>query len=171
MSTTAPNVPTLQTAFAAELKQELHLTRRLLERVPTEQFGWRPHPKSMPIGKLAWHMANLMAFLELSQQGPETDMTTVQWPAAASTTDELLSRFDVTAASVQQAAASIEDEQLHGAWTMRVGERVVGTMPRTRVLRTLVLNHLIHHRGQLSVYLRLLDIPVPSIYGPSADEQ
>ncbi|GAB2951786.1 DinB family protein [Hymenobacter coalescens] len=164
-------LPTLQSAFSNELKQELYLTRRLLERVPTAQFGWRPHPKSMPIGKLAWHMANLTAFLELSQQGAETDMTTVQWPATATSTDEVLQRFDVTAASVQQAVASIEDEQLHGSWTMRVGERVVGTMPRTRVLRTLVLNHLIHHRGQLSVYLRLLDVPVPSIYGPSADEQ
>ncbi|WP_400191396.1 DinB family protein [Hymenobacter sp. B81] len=161
----------LQAVLGQELKFELNLTRRLLERVPTEQFGWRPHPKSMPIGKLAWHMANLVAFLELSQQGPETDMSTVQWPTAATTTDEVLSRFDVTAASVQQAVAGIEDEALHGQWTMRVGERVVGTMPRTRVLRVLILNHLIHHRGQLSVYLRLLDVPVPSIYGPSADEQ
>ncbi|MCC3159274.1 DinB family protein [Hymenobacter sp. 15J16-1T3B] len=163
--------PTLQTAFANELQQELHLTRRLLERVPTDRFDWRPHPKSMPIGKLAWHMANLTSFLDLSLQGTETDMTTVQWPAAATSTDDVLSRFNVTAASVQQTVAAIEDEQLHGPWTMRVGERVIRTMPRRIVLRTLVLNHLIHHRGQLSVYLRLLDIPVPSIYGPSADEQ
>jgi uncharacterized damage-inducible protein DinB len=168
---TASQLPTLQTAFANELKYELHLTRRLLERVPNEHFDWRPHPKSLTIGKLAWHMANLIAFLEVSQRGPETDIAAVQWPATATSTDEVLSRFDVTAASVQQAVASIEDEQLHGPWTMRRGEYVIGTMPRTRVLRVLVLNHLIHHRGQLSVYLRLLDVPVPSIYGPSADEQ
>ncbi|OON67041.1 DinB family protein [Hymenobacter sp. CRA2] len=168
---TATAQPTLQATFAAELQTELQLTRRLLERVPTDQFDWRPHPKSMPIGKLAWHMANLIGFLELSLQGSETDITAVQWPTPATTTDEVLSRFDVNAASIQQVVAGIEDEQLHSSWAMRRGEQVVRTLPRAGVLRVLVLNHLIHHRGQLSVYLRLLDIPVPAIYGPSADEK
>jgi uncharacterized damage-inducible protein DinB len=160
----------IQTALAQELKNELKLTRRLLERVPNEQFGWQPHPKSMKLGQLASHMANLITWLQMSLEGPETDTLTVKWPDSPTTTDEVLRRFDVNAEAMQHALASIDDATFHDKWTMRRGEQVINTLPRRAVARVLVLNHLIHHRGQLSVYLRLLDIPVPSIYGPSADE-
>ena len=163
--------PTIQAAYAQELKHELQLTRRLLERVPTDKFDWAPHPKSMPIGKLATHMANLLTFVETSMQGEETDMATVTPPPAIGSTDEVLQRFDVNAASIQQAVAQAADEAWPQTWTMRRGEQTIFKLPRRAVARVLVLNHLIHHRGQLSVYLRLLDVPVPSIYGPSADER
>ncbi|WP_071837706.1 DinB family protein [Hymenobacter norwichensis] len=162
--------PTLQASLSAELKHELKLTRRLLERVPTEQFSWQPHPKSMKLGTLASHMANLVGFLEMSLLGPETDILTQQMPSSPTTTDEVLRRFDVNGENIHKALEQVDDTTLHGTWTMRRGEQVFMTIPRAAVVRTLVLNHLIHHRGQLSVYLRLLDIPVPAIYGGSADE-
>ncbi|MCB2407834.1 DinB family protein [Hymenobacter lucidus] len=162
--------PTLQAALSQELKRELQLTRRLLERVPTEQFGWQPHPKSMKLGTLASHMANLVGFLQMSLQGPETDMLTRQAPPSPTDTDEVLRRFDVNAENIHQALADVDDATFHEIWTMRRGEQTLMQLPRAAVARTLVLNHLIHHRGQLSVYLRLLDIPVPAIYGSSADE-
>ncbi|GAB3734599.1 hypothetical protein GCM10027594_16140 [Hymenobacter agri] len=162
--------PTLQTALSQELKQELALTRRLLERVPTDKFDWQPHPKSMKLGTLASHMANLVGFLQISLQGPETDMATVQFPPSPTETDEVLRRFDINAENIHKALADVDDATFRDMWTMRRGEQVFMKMPRTAVARVLVLNHLIHHRGQMSVYLRLLDIPVPAIYGGSADE-
>lgn len=162
--------PTLQTALSQELKQELALTRRLLERVPTDKFDWQPHPKSMKLGTLASHMANLVGFLQMSLQGPETDMATVQFPPSPTETDEVLRRFDLNAENIHKALADVDDATFNDMWTMRRGEQVFMKLPRTAVARVLVLNHLIHHRGQMSVYLRLLDIPVPAIYGGSADE-
>ncbi|HEX8658265.1 MAG TPA: DinB family protein [Hymenobacter sp.] len=162
--------PSLQTALSQELKRELAITRRLLERVPSEQFGWKPHPKSMSLGTLASHMANLVGFLQMSLQGSETDMSTVQFPPSPTETDEVLRRFDINAENIHKALADVDDATFHDLWTMRRGEQVITTLPRTAVARVLVLNHLIHHRGQMSVYLRLLDIPVPAIYGGSADE-
>ncbi|GAA3929627.1 DinB family protein [Hymenobacter algoricola] len=165
-----PAQPALQTALSEELKGELKLTRRLLERVPTEQFAWQPHPKSMKLGTLASHMANLVGFLQMSLQAPETDMATVTPLPSPADTDEVLRRFDVNAENIHKALADVDDATFHQLWTMRRGEQVFMTMPRAAVARVLVLNHLIHHRGQMSVYLRLLDIPVPAIYGSSADE-
>ena len=162
--------PTLQTALSQELKRELALTRRLLERVPSDKFDWQPHPKSMKLGTLASHMANLVGFLQMSLQGPETDMATVQFPPSPTETDEVLRRFDLNAENIHKALADVDDATFNDMWTMRRGEQVFMQMPRTAVARVLVLNHLIHHRGQMSVYLRLLDIPVPAIYGGSADE-
>ncbi|WP_375437229.1 DinB family protein [uncultured Hymenobacter sp.] len=162
--------PTLQAALSQELKHELKLTRRLLERVPNEQFSWQPHPKSMKLGTLASHMANLVGFLEMSLAGSETDLASVTMPDSPTTTDEVLRRFDVNGENIHKALEQIDDATFHGMWSLRRGEQVFMTLPRAAVARTLVLNHLIHHRGQLSVYLRLLDIPVPAIYGGSADE-
>jgi uncharacterized damage-inducible protein DinB len=162
--------PTLQTALSQELKRELALTRRLLERVPSDKFDWQPHAKSMKLGTLASHMANLVGFLQMSLQGPETDMATVQFPPSPTETDEVLRRFDLNAENIHKALADVDDATFNDMWTMRRGEQVFMQMPRTAVARVLVLNHLIHHRGQMSVYLRLLDIPVPAIYGGSADE-
>lgn len=162
--------PSLQTALSQELKRELALTRRLLERVPTDKFDWQPHAKSMKLGTLASHMANLVGFLQMSLQGPETDVATAPFPPSPTETDEVLRRFDLNAENIHKALADVDDATFHDLWTMRRGEQVIMSMPRAAVARVLVLNHLIHHRGQMSVYLRLLDIPVPAIYGRSADE-
>ena len=175
MNPTAPTpaaVPRLspQAALATEAQRELALTRRLLERVPTDKFDWQPHPKSMKLGTLASHMANLVAHFERSLSGPETDMATVAMPPAPTETDEVLRRFDLNGENLRAALADVDDATFWDMWTMRRGETTIATLPRLMVARVLVLNHLIHHRGQLSVYLRLLDIAVPSIYGPSADE-
>ena len=160
----------LQAGLSKELKNELATTRRLLERVPTEKFDWQPHPKSMKLGTLASHMANLIGFLQMSLGGEDTDMASVKWPDSPTTTDEVLRRFDVNAENIHKVLADVDDSTFHAIWTMRRGDQTIMAMPRTVVARTLVLNHLIHHRGQMSVYLRLLDIPVPAIYGSSADE-
>ena len=162
--------PTLQTAMGQELKRELAITRRVLERAPSEHFGWKPHPKSMSLGALASHMATLIGFLEMSLGGSELDMATMQWPAPPTTTDEVLRHFDVNAENLHKALADVDDETFQAIWTLRRGDQTLMALPRSMVARTLVLNHLIHHRGQMSVYLRLLDIPVPAIYGGSADE-
>ncbi|SNR33997.1 MULTISPECIES: DinB family protein [Hymenobacter] len=162
--------PSIQAALGQELKHELALTRRLLERVPSDKFEWQPHPKSMKVGTLASHMANLVGFLEMSLQGAETDVLTVKFPDSPTTTDEVLRRFDVNGENIHKALEQVDDATFHDSWSLRRGEQVLFTMPRAAVARMLVLNHLIHHRGQLSVYLRLLDIPVPAIYGGSADE-
>ena len=168
--TTAPTRMTPQGALAAEAQRELALTRRLLERVPTDKFDWQPHPKSMKLGTLASHMANLVSFFRHSLQGPETDMTTVAFPPSPTETDEVLRRFDLNGENLRQALADVDDATFFDLWHMRRGETSIAKLPRAMVARVLVLNHLIHHRGQLSVYLRLLDIPVPAIYGGSADE-
>ena len=160
----------MQTLLSQELQHELAITRRLLERVPTEQFGWQPHAKSMTLGTLASHMANLIGFLQMSLSAEAMDMVTLQMPASPTTTDEVLRRFDVNAENIHKALADVDDAAFNAIWTMRRGEQTLMAMPRTAVARVMVLNHLIHHRGQMSVYLRLLDIPVPAIYGGSADE-
>ncbi|GAC1377928.1 MAG: hypothetical protein NVSMB30_25580 [Hymenobacter sp.] len=171
MSKPATARPSMQALLSAELQRELAITRRLLKRVPTDQFDWQPHPKSMKLGTLASHMANLINLLHLSLGGPETDMAAVSFPPSPTETEEVLRRFDANAANIHQALASLDETAfLHEPWTMRRNEQAILTLPRVALTRTLVLNHLIHHRGQLSVYLRLLDIPVPAIYGGSADE-
>jgi len=161
---------TPQAALAQEAQRELAITRRLLERVPTDKFEWQPHSKSMKLGTLASHMANLVSFLQLSLGGASTDMTTVQMPASPTDTDEVLRRFDVNGEHLRQALADVDDATFWEMWSMNRGEQTIMAMPRIMVARVMVLNHLIHHRGQMSVYLRLLDIPVPAIYGGSADE-
>lgn len=168
-----PAVPprlTPQAALAAEAQRELALTRRLLERVPTDKFDWQPHPKSMKLGTLASHMANLVAFFQRSLTGPELDAAASPAPPSPTETDEVLRRFDVNGENLRQALADVDDATFWDMWHLRRGETTIMRLPRLMVARVLVLNHLIHHRGQLSVYLRLLDIPVPAIYGNSADE-
>ncbi len=162
--------PTLQAALGQELKHELAITRRVLERAPTEHFGWKPHPKSMSLGTLTSHMANVLGFLEMSLRGPSFDIATATPSASPATTDDLLARFDLNAENLRKALADVDDATFGELWSLTRGDQQLMTMPRTAVARTMVLNHLIHHRGQLSVYLRLLDIPVPAIYGGSADE-
>jgi uncharacterized damage-inducible protein DinB len=162
----------LSQAFAAELKQEAATTRRLLERVPQDKFDWKPHDKSMTLGRLAGHVAELPNLITFTMAGDEIDFATRQYkPYAPASTAELAETFDKNVDRALESLNNQSDDQLQKTWRLRSGEQIFLEIPKKAALRNVGLNHLIHHRGQLSVYLRLLEVPVPSIYGPSADEQ
>jgi uncharacterized damage-inducible protein DinB len=158
-------------ALLPEFDQEMASTRRLLERVPTDKFGWTPHDKSTPLGRLATHVANLPSMASLALSVPELDIAVRRDSLPkAETSEQLLEIFDKSAAAARASIAGASDELLFDTFALRNGERVMFTLPKIAALRVFFLNHLIHHRGQLTVYLRLNDIPVPGLYGPSADE-
>lgn len=156
-----------------EFDREMAGTRQLLERVPEADAGWRPHPKSYTLGELAIHLSNLPLWGRLTVELPELDLgapgnaNLVRVPF--SSTQDLLERFDRHVREARAALASSSDEAMAAPWSLRNGGRTVFTLPRAAVLRSFVLSHMIHHRGQLTVYLRLRDVPLPSTYGPSAD--
>lgn len=158
-------------SLAAEMRQEAKTTRRLLERVPEASFDWKPHEKSMTLGRLAGHVAELPELIIPALLQPEFDFGSGDFkPFAAKNSAELLEKFDRT---IDAAAGLLEkqpDDKMGEPWKLRSGDHVLFEMPRGLVVRFVGLNHVIHHRGQLSVYLRMLDVPLPSIYGPSADE-
>jgi uncharacterized damage-inducible protein DinB len=154
-----------------EFDQEMSTTRRLLERVPTEKFGWKPHDKSMEMGRLAGHLATLPGWTGVTLNTAELDFASGAYnPPKPTTNEELVAIFDDEVAKARAALAATKDETFFEPWTLRNGDHKIFTLPKAAVMRTFVLSHIVHHRGQLSVYLRLNDIPVPSIYGPSADE-
>ena len=153
-----------------EFDHEMTTTRKVLERAPEDRFDWKPHTKSFSLGALAAHVAGLPGWGVDTLMKTEYDIAAEQPPAAPTSTTELLTTFDENVAAARSALASKTDEELLVMWTLKHGDKAIFSMPRAGVLRSFVLSHLIHHRGQLSVYLRLLDVPVPSIYGPSADE-
>jgi uncharacterized damage-inducible protein DinB len=158
-------------SLAAELQQEAKTTRRLLERVPEESFGWKPHEKSMPLGRLAAHVAELPELILPALTQDELDFGSGDFkPFEPRTNAELLEKFDRNISAAAEALQKQPDERMGDSWKLRSGDHVLFEMPRALVVRFVGLNHVIHHRGQLSVYLRLLDVPLPSIYGPSADE-
>lgn len=157
--------------LAAELEQEARTTRRLLERVPEGSFGWKPHEKSMSLGQLAGHVAQLPSLLMPALTGDEFDIAAAGWkPFSPQSTAELVGQHDANIKTVAETLRGQTDERMGERWKFRSGDHVIFEMPRAAVVRFFALNHVIHHRGQLSVYLRLLDVPLPSIYGPSADE-
>lgn len=156
-------------AFIQELELEAARTRRLLERVPTDKLAWAPHAKSMTIGKLASHIASIPGRLSAWILTDEFNFSPNPTPEPTSTAD-ILAAHDASVATAKQNLTAVGDAGLAVMWTAKMGDKTLMTMPKGAVVRTLVLNHAFHHRGQLSVYLRLLDVPVPSIYGPSADE-
>jgi uncharacterized damage-inducible protein DinB len=161
----------LKDAFAAEVKIEAATTRKLLERVPEDKLEWKPHEKSMGLGRLAGHVAELMSMYGAVLSADELDFAAGQYkPFAPSKSAELTETFDKNVAEALKLLANQSDEELQKVWRLRRGDQIFLEMPRKAALRTFAMNHLIHHRGQLSVYLRLLNVPVPSIYGPSADE-
>jgi uncharacterized damage-inducible protein DinB len=154
-----------------EFDQEMSTTRRLLERVPSDKFGWKPHDKSMEMGRLASHLATLPGWTGVTLSTHELDFASSPYnPPKATTSEELLAIFDKEVAQARAALAATKDETFFEPWTLRNGDHKIFTLPKAGVMRAFVISHIIHHRGQLSVYLRLNDIPVPSIYGPSADE-
>ena len=163
----------IRDALLPEFDHELATTRRLLDRVPEAEFGWKPHERSMTLGQLAGHVANLPmwcsatlehAVLELDTFGEDI---TLKPPASR---EVLLQEFDRRTAAARAALAGASDSELMAMWTLKKGGQEIFSMPRISAIRSFVMNHLIHHRGQLSVYLRLKDVPLPSIYGPTADE-
>ena len=162
-----------QQNILAELDHELATTRKVLERVPYDQADFQPHPKSMKLGQLASHIVNLLAFKTLFVQADGRDFLdpTAPKPGPSPTSSaELLARFDDYSATLRQALQESDDEKLTHGFRLTRGEQVLMERPKAAALRIMGLNHSIHHRGQLTVYLRLLDIPVPGIYGGSADE-
>ena len=171
-STETAAAPGLRQIALGELEHELATTRRLLERVPGDKLDWKPHPKSFSLGQLAQHVAQLSFWITHTLAQDFFDVT-APFPRAepAKSTQELLDIFDQKSAEMLQALGAADDAALMRPWQMRKGEQVLQTMPTLAVLRTIGLNHIIHHRGQLSVYLRLLDVPLPMMYGPTADER
>jgi uncharacterized damage-inducible protein DinB len=155
--------------FLAELKREAAATRRTLERVPDGRYDWKPHEKSMKLGYLAELVARLPSWPVFMINQDELELTSYK-AEPLRTSSELVQALDQGIAESREALATTTDEHLLKSWRMLVGGNVVSEQPRHIALRDGVFNHLAHHRGQLTVYLRLNDVPVPSIYGPSADE-
>ena len=160
--------------FLAELEREAAATRRTLERVPDGRPDWKPHEKSMTLGALSSHVANITGWTASTFDGDELD---VQPEGAepysepeAKSTKELLEMFEKNVAAARAALEAATEEDWQCKWSLKMTGKTFFTLPRTAVIRGFILSHLIHHRAQLGVYLRLLDIPVPAIYGPSADE-
>lgn len=152
---------------------EMAMARRVLERVPEDKPDFKCHDKSMPLGKLAMHVATLPVFGKNILTTPSMDMTTPgqTWPDMTfRTRDITLATFDAAASETRAALAACSDANLAGPWKFSFGDRVISDGPRSLAYRHMFFNHMIHHRAQLSVYLRLNDIPVPGLYGPSADE-
>jgi uncharacterized damage-inducible protein DinB len=160
-----------ETVFA-DVDHELATTRRVLERVPDEQLGWKPHEKSMALGELATHIANLVRWQVATLREDGYDFATSPAPMrAVESREALLAMFDRNVAELHSALADVDDAALSRDWTLRHGEHVIFTRPKSLVFRSFGLSHMAHHRGQLTVYLRLLDVPLPPVYGPTADER
>jgi uncharacterized damage-inducible protein DinB len=153
-----------------EVTREAATTRRVLERVPSDQLGWRPHPKSKSAGELAWHIASIPGRIAKLVQEDDVDVTTVKQLPMPETTAGLVEGFDRHVAEAKELLARLDDAALSRVTTMRRGDVKFFSGPKLAFLRAVMLNHTYHHRGQLSVYLRLLNVPVPPIYGPTADE-
>jgi uncharacterized damage-inducible protein DinB len=158
-------------ALLPEFDHEVATTRKLLERVPDDKFDWKPHERSMSLGQLASHVATLPGWGSMTMGQSEFDLATGPPPVAAKNNQELVATFDRITAETRAAIAGKPDAEFMAPWSLKHTGKTIFTMPKAAVMRSFVLNHLIHHRGQLSVYLRLNDVPLPSIYGPSADER
>lgn len=159
-------------ALLPEFDREMGLTRRALDRVPDGQFEWRPHPTSVTLGHLAEHLTTMPRWATLTMTLSEFEVTTDRGPdyVPPSTRAEVLAQFDRHLKEGRSHLLGKIDGEFNAAWKLKAGGKEIFTMPKIAVMRNFVLNHMIHHRGQLTVYLRMLGIPVPSIYGPSGDE-
>ena len=160
----------IKDGLLAEFDHEMGTTRRLLERIPDVKFGWKPHEKSMTLGGLATHLSNLPNWGTTILNDASYDLASgpPNLTQGASRT-EVLAQFDGACARTR-AALDKTDAELQSQWKLKRGDQELFSLPRSAAFRTFVLYHLVHHRGQLSVYLRLNDVPVPAIYGPTADE-
>jgi uncharacterized damage-inducible protein DinB len=164
----------LSESLLPEFDHEMANTRKTLERVPHDKSDWKPHSKSMAMGGLATHLSNIPTWVNYTIDQDSLDLAPGGEPLPsaelAKSQEELLATFDANIAMARAAIAGAADAELFKPWTLMSNGHTILTMPKVAVLRSFVMNHLIHHRAQLGVYLRLNDIPVPSIYGPSADE-
>jgi uncharacterized damage-inducible protein DinB len=162
----------MRDALLPEFDREMRTTRRLLERVPEDRLSWQPHSKSMTLGRLATHIAEIPQWAKMIISDSVFELDPGSYvPKTAASREELLNTFDDCVASARALIASASDAELLATWTMKAGGHEVMSQPKAMAWRTLVMNHAIHHRGQLSVFLRENDVPIPSIYGPSADER
>jgi uncharacterized damage-inducible protein DinB len=167
-------MPTVQTVpivqgMLQELEQEAQTTRRVLERVPDAHLDWRPHPKSYSLGQLALHVAQIPGGVAtLAMQSPATPPEFVQQRVGKSA--DLVPALQASVETARSTLAGVSDAQMQETWRLVAGNRELMAMPRMAFLRAVMLNHWYHHRGQLVVYLRQLNVPIPSVYGPSADE-
>jgi uncharacterized damage-inducible protein DinB len=158
-------------ALIAELNAEFPITRRVLERVPADHLAWQPHAKSMSLGQLAQHIALIPGNMSRLSQQDGVDMATRKMEyVSGESAAAILATFDASVSTALSTVAGLDDAKAGQTWRMTFGEREVFAIPRIGMLRTMLLHHMIHHRGELAVYLRLLDVPVPVIYGRSADE-
>lgn len=160
-------------ALLPEFDREMGQTRKLLDRVPDGQFEWRPHPTSMTLGRLAEHLAEFPLWATMTMTQSELDMLTPR-PAdykAPAMRAAVLAMFDANLKSGRPHLVNKTDAEFDAPWTLKAGGKAVFTMPKASVMRAFVLNHMVHHRGQMTVYLRMLGVPIPSIYGPSGDER
>jgi uncharacterized damage-inducible protein DinB len=166
-------MPTISELLLAEIEREAVGTRRLLERVPEGQNDWKPHEKSMPLGYLAALVATMPGWIAAMIEQNQLDVTAAgeHQTRSAETNRELLEKFDKALDQARKALAGTTDEHLMTSWKMLAGGHVVSEQPRYVAIRDGAINHLAHHRGQLTVYLRLNDRPIPSLYGPTADER
>lgn len=165
----------MRDALLPEFDQEMAVTRRTLERVPTEKLAWKPHDKSWSLGSLAQHIADVPSWLAFTFASDSLDMAPggvpLPTPPPLTSTADILAAFDKGVTEGREVLSKVDDTAMGEAWSLLSNGKVEMTVPRAVVVRSFVMNHLIHHRAQLGVYLRLLDVPVPATYGPSADEQ
>lgn len=161
---------TLVESLLPEFDHEMATTRKLLERVPDDRLGWKPHAKSWSLGQLAQHVATIPLWGGVALTQSELDITTTTAPEPAASRMDLLRTFDASVSGTRVALVGCTDDALLTPWALRRGTQPMFSMPKLMVWRSFVMNHLVHHRGQLALYLRMNDVLVPPIYGPSADE-
>jgi uncharacterized damage-inducible protein DinB len=161
---------TIAELLLPEFDQEVAKTRRMLALVPAERFDYTPHPRSMTLGALASHVADIPSWAKMTMSTELLEFGDDFAPWQAATTQDLLDRIDAASGEARTALTGAADEMMHVTWTLTWNGQVVVSQPRHQVLRDFVFNHLVHHRAQLGVYLRLLDVAIPGMYGPSADD-
>lgn len=158
-------------SIASEFEREAKTTRRHFERLPDDKFDWRPHEKSFTLSALAGHIIDCMRWADPIFTKDELDLNPATYkPFRANSLSEMLAGFDNEVLACTQLLSGVDDSKVAESWRLKVMGRTIVDKPREAVFKDFILHHIIHHRGQLSVYLRLLDIPVPGSYGPSADE-
>jgi uncharacterized damage-inducible protein DinB len=160
---------TISEMLLPEFDQEIANTRKILDCVPEDKFTWKPHDKSMALGRLASHVADIPQWAVRVIEVDKLEMAPGAKPFVAETKAELLEALDKHAGAARKAIAGASDEHLANIWTFVFAGHTLFAIPRTAALRSMMMSHIIHHRGQLGVYLRLNDVPIPGMYGPSAD--
>jgi len=164
------NDATTSFGFLEDMEEELGSTKRVLERFPDGQGSWRPHEKSKTLAELARHVADIPGLAATILETEEMDALARPPREPLHTSAELIAHFDGGVSALRAALSRADDERMRGEWALRAGDRMFVRRPRRALLRTMFLSHMIHHRAQLGVYYRLLNVPVPSVYGPTADE-